>query len=160
MRSAHDKGGEMIVARLSVAALAFLAFAEPALACRGVFGHRYVFLEVPPKHLPKGAVLLTVSVPYDELDGGSALGDVPPPVQVRVIAASNKRLVGRKLTVRPNVFSSCGRWAESYKATHLVGFVERTARGFVLVPVVYRSKEYRTVGEENSVGIDRKHPGG
>ena len=82
----------MIVARLSVAALAFLAFAEPALACRGVFGHRYVFLEVPPKHLPKGAVLLTVSVPYDELDGGSAFGDVPPPVQVALLPPATNGL--------------------------------------------------------------------
>jgi hypothetical protein len=143
----------MIPTRFILAFATLLVLGQPSLACRGPFGHQYVFLEVPPSRLPSGAVLLVLSFSPDALVGG--MGEVPP-VDARIVAAKDKRLIGQNVSIRPGIFSSCGRWAESDRASYVVGVLEREAKRLTLVPITYRSKQYRTADEDNSVGINAK----
>ena len=128
--------------------------AQPALACRGPFSHRYVILEEPPARLPRGAELLAVTVRSETLVG--SFGEVEP-VDARITGAKDKRLVGKRVTIRPGIFSSCGRWSESDRANHVVGFLRREGQRLIIVPVVYRSKQYRTFDEDHSVGVKPVH---
>ena len=134
------------------AGLAALFAAQPALACRGPFSHRYVLLETPPSRLPAGAVLLRVRVARSALFDGQRYA---PSAMARITGARDRRLIGQRIHLRPQLFSSCGHWRESERAIHVVGFVSRRGRGLVLTPVVYRSKEYRTPAEDRSEGIER-----
>ena len=130
---------------------AILFAAGPASACRGVFSHTYILLDDPPSRLPDRAVLLQVSV------SGSAkikLWPDPLPVRARILSASNKRLIGKTVTIsNGGVVSSCDRWASSPTANYVVGFLTKVHGKQTLAPVIYRSKPYRTEGEDRSEGV-------
>ena len=126
--------------------------AQPALACRGPFSHQYVLLETPPRRLPANAVLLQVYIPREALFEGKRYARS---ARARITGARDRRLLGKGIEIRPGLFSSCGHWRESERANHVIGFVMRTGRSLALVPVVYRSKQYRTPAEDRSEGIAR-----
>lgn len=146
-------------AKLCVA-VAALTIGQPALACRGVFSHRYVMLETPPLRLPDRAVLLKVSVAKSSLlvarqDGSPNLGRSP--VTAKVMAAQDRRLIGRSVIIGPVSWSSCTHWSESERAAYVVGFLVRKQGRLRLIPVQYRSKRYRTPAEDRSKDIQREN---
>jgi hypothetical protein len=141
----------MKLTAIVVGAVAIVA-AQPALACRGPFSHQYVLLETPPQRLPAGAVLLQVRVAPDALFKGERYAKS---VTARITHARDQRLIGKRIEIQPEIFSSCGHWRESKQANHVIGFVVRRRASLIVVPVAYRSKQYRTPAQDNSEGITR-----
>ena len=74
-------------------------------------------------------------------------------VTARITNSRDRRVLGRRIEIQPKIFSSCGHWSESERAKYVVGFVVRRGGGLGLVPVTYRSKQYRTPAEDRSEGI-------
>ena len=117
-----------------------------ANACRGVHSHRYAVLQNPPSRLPAGAVLLRVRISEKLPYGGDAL---QLGAMARVLAGPG---AGRTIRLRPEVWTSCSGWFESDRSGYVVGFREGPD---TLIPVEYRSREYRTPDEEWSRGYER-----
>jgi hypothetical protein len=141
----------MKLATIVVGAVAIVA-AQPALACRGPFSHQYVLLETPPQRLPAGAVLLQVRVAPEAFFKGERYAKS---VTARITHARDLRLIGKSIDIQPEIFSSCGHWRESEQANYVIGFVVRRRDSLMMVPVTYRSKQYRTPAQDNSEGITR-----
>jgi hypothetical protein len=108
-------------------------------------------LDKPPVRLPAKAVLLRVVTPsFQESDltpdGFSIAG--------RISSAKDKRLIGRTIKIQQQGYSSCDRWASSANANYLVGFLIKNHGELMILPVAYRSFEYRTKAENRSERIE------
>ena len=132
--------------------LSVLMWSQPSRACRGVFSHRYILLEKPPARLPPTAVLLEVLTPDFQ---NSDLGPDGFSVSGQIKSAKNKRLIGRTIKIQQRGYSSCDRWASSINANYVVGFLTKKHGELTILPVAYRSSEYRTEAEDQSERIER-----
>lgn len=141
----------MILGRGLFWILVALLAAQPANACRGVFSERYLLLETPPSRLPPGAVLLQVHVPETAFNSYAAPRGWH--TSAKILDGPERRLHGATVRIEQDGFSSCDRGAETSAAKYVVGFLGERRGELTLLPVLYRSKRYRTEAEDRSDGI-------
>jgi hypothetical protein len=125
-----------------------MALLAPGLAhaCRSVQSHRYVVLRDPPARLPAGATLIKVRLTGDQIYDQRA---VENGARALILAG---RGAGRTVRLKPGLWTSCSAWAEQGPVGYVVGWARPRS---IFEAVEYRSRPYRTPGEENSTGYKR-----